>query len=181
MLLQGALLSSPLVGCANAGPTTCQGRALFEDADVRVCLEMIDSESSFGSEHYRAVVHERRDERVLFSGDQGSDFAAQRLPGGSLVVANSWMIAAQTGDPRAWLTFNVNGDTRADPRLRDALRWMADNPRFFVDARIRAAVNLVELGDPEGQALITKLEATPDLSWQNREVLKKGRASSAWR
>lgn len=179
-LLPASLLALFLTACTDAGPPPCRGRILFQDAAVGICLEQADGEGWFEFERYRVVAREQRSEQVLISSGYGGDFAAQRLEDGTLVVASSWMIAVRT-EARTWLSFVVSGDERAAPRLRDALRWMAANPRFFVDGRIRAAVNLVELGDPQGTEWIARLGTAPDLGWQQRDVLLRGRASSAWR
>jgi hypothetical protein len=42
-----------------------------------------------------SAAREQRSEQPLIYNNYGGDFAAQCLPGGSLVVANSWMIAVR--------------------------------------------------------------------------------------
>jgi hypothetical protein len=151
---------------------------LFEDADVGVCLEMTEGDGWLGSESYRAVAREGRSEQTLIGSSYGGDFEAHRLPDGTLVVASSWVLAMRV-DARTWMKLNVNGETRAAPRWRDALRWMVANPRFWIDGRIRAAVDLVELGDPEGADWVARFGAAPEVSRQSRDVLRAASARRA--
>ena len=140
---------------------------------------MVDTDGWRGEEFYELVAREQRSEQLLWTSDYGGDFDIKRFSNGSLVVANSWMIAVRI-DARKWLKFNLNGDTRADARLGEALCWVASNPRFFIDGRIYAAVGLIEIGDPRGKTLAAQLMSSPDLGQEQRDLLTKGRASHHW-
>jgi hypothetical protein len=157
------------------------GRVIFRDNQASVLLKTVPTSGLFQSHTaFEVLVREdRAPAKIVLSGGRLSvaRLSAARLASGKLAVTTSWSLAVEV-TPDVWLTRNLNDTGPVDPRLREALVWLASNDACLTEGRVRAAVALARMRAPEAGELLQTLEKLPLLTPNEKELVDEGRRAA---